>query len=122
MTKSLCSSVFAHSFHLRSFPFCVRLALLFFLHIPTRKIHRTGCDDVGIKTPATHFVAHKLKSLRPVCALCPVLSCVLCCVLKQPQISLTIPRTDTHERTRTHAHALTQNFEAADKKQFLKLK
>lgn len=78
---SLCSSAFAHSFHLRSFPTfpllpslpaCVlRLALLFFLHIPTRKIHRARCDDVGIKTPATHFVAHKFNSLRPVCVLCP---------------------------------------------------
>lgn len=78
---SLCSSAFAHSFHLRSFPTfpslpslpasVLRLALLFFLHIPTRKIHRARCDDVGIKTPATHFVAHKFNSLRPVCVLCP---------------------------------------------------
>lgn len=52
---------------------CVlRFRRFFLLHIPTRKIHRAGCDDVGIKTPATHFVAHKLKSLRPVCVLCPV--------------------------------------------------
>lgn len=55
-----------------AFAACVlRLALLFFLHIPTRKIHRARCDDVGIKTPATHFVAHKFNSLRPVCVLCP---------------------------------------------------
>lgn len=59
-------------FLLPSLPACVlRLALLFFLHIPTRKIHRARCDDVGIKTPATNFVAHKFNSLRPVCVLCP---------------------------------------------------
>lgn len=50
---------------------CVLPLSLFFLHIPTRKIHRARCDDVGIKTPATHFVSHKLNSLRPVCVSCP---------------------------------------------------
>jgi len=49
-------------------PSAVRLALLFFCISPPGKfIGPPG----GIKTPATHFVAHKLNSLRPVC----VLSC-----------------------------------------------
>lgn len=122
---SLCSSAFAHSFHLRSFPTfpsavlpaafcfaacCVLPLSLFFLHIPTRKIHRARWDDVGIKTPATHFVSHKLNSLRPVCVSCP--TSTACPVPLRSSPAFVKQHTHKHRhaqaRTNTHAQARTR--------------